>query len=136
MPHRTQLSDENTLIVTIYRDGVTAAEIEQGFAAHADLVRDGQRVAAICDFRRCRLDFSAIELRSLAARSAQAAVPGISSKRAILAGDDLTFGMGRMFSAFSGDQPVETRTFRDIGALADWLELDRDAVSAKVGSAD
>ncbi len=136
MTHQIDVSDEHNLVVTVYRDTVTADEIECGFETLAGLARDRNGLRAICDFTLCRLDFSTDELRALASRSAKAAVAGSPFKRAILVADDLTFGIGRMFCAFSAEEATETRTFRDIGAVAEWLDIDRDVIARRLGSTD
>ncbi len=134
MTQQTHVCDDQNVVVTVYQGSVTADQIARGFETLADLARDRRGLTAICDFRRCRIDFDVNELRSLAASSAKAARAGSAAKRAILAADDLTFGIGRMFCAFSGDQPTETRTFRDIGAMADWLDVDRAVIESRIGA--
>ena len=124
MAHFLQLIEDFNLVVISYRDSVTTRDIEGVFDSLLSLARDNPGLAAIGDFRNCQLTFSTLELRSLASFSQEAALAAGPSKWAILAADDLTFGLGRMYSAFAASQPVETRTFRDVESLADWLELD------------
>ncbi|MEQ8697210.1 MAG: hypothetical protein RLT05_11695 [Bauldia litoralis] len=124
MAHFLQLIDAHKLAIISYRDSVSASEIGSVFDALLDLARAHPGLAAIADFRGCQLTFSTEELRALASQSQDAALAAGPAKWAILAADDLTFGLGRMYSAFASNQPVETRTFRDVASLAEWFGLE------------
>ena len=64
--------------------------------------------------------FSADELREIAAY-VRAHRPADSGRVAIIATEDLAFGMGRMYEVFSSDLQVETRVFRDSETARQWL---------------
>lgn len=132
MTHETRVCDDHNFVVTTYRNEVSAGEIELSLVERADLARDRAGLIAICDFRYCQLKLSTGEVRILAARAAKAAEGRGASKQAILAADDLTFGIGRMFCAFTADQPVETQVFRDVDAMARWLGLDSTVVEGQL----
>ncbi len=46
------------------------------------------------------------------------------SRRAIVADEDITFGMARMYEVFREDAPEEIKLFRDMADARRWLGLD------------
>ena len=46
------------------------------------------------------------------------------TRRALVVGDDLAFGLARMFAALREGSGEHIRVFRDMGAALTWLELD------------
>jgi hypothetical protein len=55
--------------------------------------------------------------------------PSTTGKIAIVAAEDLSFGLARMFEFLAGDQPVETRVFRDSEHARRWLTEDPAGIS-------
>ena len=49
-----------------------------------------------------------------------------SARRAVVAPDDLRFGMGRMFQLLHDEAPEELRVFRSLDEARRWLALDLD----------
>ncbi len=67
-----------------------------------------------------QLEVSSEALRRLSSfRSYEA-----SARRAIVAGDDFGFGMGRMFQMLHDEAPEELQVFRSIDDARRWLGLD------------
>jgi len=50
------------------------------------------------------------------------------SRRAVVTGTDVTYGVMRMFEVFVGDAPTEYRAFRSMDEAMDWLGIDRSAL--------
>ena len=48
----------------------------------------------------------------------------IKFKTAIIAPDDLPFGLGRLYEAYSDESPETTSVFREIDKAFEWLGLD------------
>ena len=48
----------------------------------------------------------------------------IQFKTAIIAPDDLPFGLGRLYEAYSDESPESTSVFREIDKAFEWLGLD------------
>ena len=69
-----------------------------------------------------QVEVSSQALRTLArSRSFEA-----SARRAVVAGDDLVFGMGRMFQMLHDEAPEEMQVFRSLDEARQWLGLDPD----------
>jgi hypothetical protein len=82
------------------------------------------QMSALLDATRAsRLDFSAADLRQLAATS----LTHPAARQAIVAATDLGFGLARMFETFRsvGGHNENVRVFRDVGEARAWLLADR-----------
>jgi hypothetical protein len=70
------------------------------------------------------VDLSAADLSGVSGemvrRAASAAPLAVGARRAIVAPDDLAFGMSRMYAA-AKDGRDDTRLFRDRGSALEWL---------------
>ena len=64
-------------------------------------------------------DFTAGDIRSIAERSMEFA--SVPARVALVAEDDLTFGLLRMFEVFREQDNYQSRVFRDEQAARDWL---------------
>ena len=72
------------------------------------------------DLSGARPMFTADELREVAAY-VRAHRPVDAGRIAIVATEDLAFGMSRMYEVFASDLKVETRVFRDSELARQWL---------------
>ena len=72
------------------------------------------------DLAGARPLFTAAELREVAAHVKDHR-PVDAGRIAIVATEDLAFGMSRMYEVFASDLRVETRVFRDSGLAQRWL---------------
>ena len=73
----------------------------------------------IWDVRETTLALSAEDLRQLASRSSRA--DSGDSRVALLANDDLTFGLSRMYSVFRENENVRVRVFRTLEGAKAWF---------------
>lgn len=83
---------------------------------------------SIWDLSGARPLFTADELREVAAY-VRAHRPVDSGRIAVVATEDLAFGMGRMYEVFASDLKVETRVFRDPDMARQWLLEDETETS-------
>ena len=121
MPAEYQIDKNRRLVLTICSDVLTTADL----LAHGDrLLQDPDFIPDFCHFLDLRLvtevEITSEELRRLAQRS----VFSPESRRALLASNDLTFGLSRMFGIHRemlGETGI--RVFRDCehDEALDWV---------------
>ena len=80
------------------------------------------------DLTGAKPSFTADDLRDVAAY-VRANRPVDAGRIAIVATEDLVFGMGRMFEVFASDLQAETRVFRELEQARRWLLEDQTETS-------
>lgn len=100
---------------------VTAADfLAAREAAAADPLFD-DAFSHLVDLRDCRLELNTAAIESLAARS----ISKKTTRRALVATSDVTFGLGRMYGShreLAVDSDL-TRVFRSLPAAFEWLGI-------------
>ena len=123
MPHVAKLDRQLGVIAVEYRGEFDCREIARAFD---ELVapRGFQRgLKCIADFRRAHTALTGEEVRQLAAVTQNTDHAWGQAKWALIASDDLIYGLSRMYSALTSDHEVRTHVFRTVEAANDWLEL-------------
>jgi hypothetical protein len=110
--------------VTIRYSGVIAdAELMETFAR---VYQDPRHRVGMDELSDCRLverlDVTAVGLQRLAEMTARLLDPkGTPWKVAIVVGQDVAFGLGRMYELLREGSPEHVRVFRDLGDADRWL---------------
>ena len=78
------------------------------------------RARAVWDLRAGQTLLDTEEVRRLADH-VDTGRPEGRGRTAIVAGDDLTFGVGRMYEQIAASGPVDVHVFRDVEAATRWL---------------
>lgn len=114
--------------ISIGESGFYRVEIEGQGSAEA-LSKVIGEIAAFPDSRKelwiatnIKLDLSSAELIGLADLAKK--MPHRPEKVAIVANDDLTFGLARIYTGHRETQDNELNVFRDEASALDWLELE------------
>jgi hypothetical protein len=77
----------------------------------------------IVDFRQCETPVTADEVRRLAEYAERIDPQWGNSKWVLLASNDLTFGLARMYASLTHAHKVATRVFRTADEVNGWLRL-------------
>lgn len=102
-----------------------------------EIMREGARMFAetdwengfniLCDYRNItELDLRSEDINRIASRDRVHEPIFDKSKCAVVAENDLIFGLSRMWEIVSEDTSLTTMIFRDIREAIDWLEMDVD----------
>ena len=78
--------------------------------------------SALVDARKGTTDLSPEDARGLVAAIQKLGDPGTRGPLAVIAGDDVTFGMVRVFSAHAEDIGMRVAVFRTMDAALAWLD--------------
>jgi hypothetical protein len=100
-----------------YEQGLSV--LEAGIAAARQQAR-GKRRPVVFDITASAERRSADELRAIAHFVGENRVV-LEPRCAVVTGDDLRYGLARMFEAFAGEHDVRVSVFRDAGERSDWL---------------
>lgn len=96
----------------------TVSDIKQAL----DQTRDESgynHLSRLWDFRKASFDFSAEELEEIASYASAADLD--PSRVAMLVGQDLSFGVSRMYEAYRSSPMTDVKVFREEGEAIDWL---------------
>ncbi len=85
-----------------------------------EVARDNPGRLRLWDLSRNRLNLTTLQLRQLAEYGKSQSLP--PSKVAIVASEDLTFGIMRMFEVFREDKVSEHKIFRTVKEARGWLK--------------
>ena len=110
------------VIATAYGafDDADMREMIQRYATHPDIVPGSVSLVdlrGVADYR-----ITAECIREMA--DFTVGRPTRFRKRAIVAADDLQFGMSRMYQMLRDGTPAEQRLFRDVDEARRWLEIE------------
>jgi len=121
MPIRPDFRDRTLWLVTEgdvdYEEGLA---ILLGALAEAERIDGAARWDVVFDIRRSEEERSPDELRQIASFLGEHGRV-LSGGCAVIAGDPLHFGLGRMFEAFTEPRGIEVRVVSDEAEAADWL---------------
>ena len=123
MPHTIVLNADLGVIVFRARGCVEVAELVRAMDAMVLIPGFKAGLSLVADFRGCETHLSADDLRGLATYAQQADSKWGQTKWALLASNNLTFGLARMFMALTSTHQVTTHVFHGAAEADDWLRL-------------
>ena len=123
MPHVAKLNDELGVVAIRYRGSLAFDEIAQAFGELVTLPGFRKGMKCVADFRKAHTSLTGVEIRRLAAIAGDTDHAWGATKWAVIASDDVIFGLSRMYSALTSDHEVATHVFRTVEAANDWLGI-------------
>lgn len=136
MAHSVVLLDNLGLVVLRFWGDVKYDEIRSVFDESVKLPGFRPKLKAIADCRDATTQMSGSDIQRLASYAQKTDPLWGESKWAILAPNDVIFGLSRMFSALTSDYEVKTHVFRTIGDANDWLEIGVPLKEILLGAAE
>jgi hypothetical protein len=123
LPHSITLDQNLGVVVVRYSGTVDYAEICDALDQMVRLpgFRAGLRLVA--DFRDSTTPLSGEEVRNLARYAKGVDSKWSTTKWALIASNDLTYGLARIYAAQTDDYQVTSQVFRDAREADDWLGL-------------
>jgi hypothetical protein len=127
MPYTLRFNHELDVIVLRTRQVVHLSEIEDALdqAVHLPGFKEG--LCLIIDFRAKKPSLSATDIRQLVEYTEKSDFKWGKTKWLIIADDDVTYGLSRIYAALAERHEVTTRVFRSLGQADDWLGLGIEA---------
>jgi hypothetical protein len=124
MSHSVKLDQERGVIVLRYSGIVSVEEIQNVLDELVALpgFRNGLRLVA--DFRKSTTPLTGADVRELARYAERSDAAWGTTKWALIASNDTTFGLARMYMALTDGYRVTTHVFRDPGKAERWLGLE------------
>jgi len=123
MPHVAKLNDQLGVVAIRYWGNLTYGEIAQAFGELVALPGFRKGMKCIADFRKAHTALTGADIRQLAGIAAGTDGDWGATKWAVIASDDVIFGLSRMYSSLTADHEVTTHVFRSADSANDWLEL-------------
>jgi hypothetical protein len=123
MSHTARFNHELAVIVLRMRQTVDVAELEASLDEVVRLPGFRKGLCLVVDFRTCETALSAADIRRLAEYAEKTDARWGATKWLIIASDDATYGLSRMFVALSERHEVTTKVFRSLAEADDWLTL-------------
>ena len=123
MPVKISYRDDGGVVLDA--EGIVTGEelIEWNNAIYETDEKTAKLKYQFCDFTKVEnFEISNNELHRIAGQDQKAATLNSHMLIAIVGADDLIFGLGRMWEAFVGDVPFETKVFRDVEEAESWLK--------------
>jgi hypothetical protein len=122
METRRHIDEEKGIVYITVTGPMTLAEIKEDLAQLAALTSRRPEMPRLIDLRGATTLLSADEIAQLA--DIVKSNPHVISRtrRALLVGSDLAFGMYRMFESFAAGGAVDYRVCRDEGEAHAWVE--------------
>ncbi|HUH85037.1 MAG TPA: hypothetical protein VLX85_10525 [Stellaceae bacterium] len=123
MTHSVALNDNLGVIVLRYRGSVDFSEIRFAFDELVQTPGFREGLKLVADFRESETPLSGAQVRNLADHASLTDARWGSTKWAIVASNDVTYGLARMYQTLTSDYRVVTRVFRNTAEADDWLGL-------------
>ncbi len=124
--HTVAFNRDLGVIVVRVRQSMDAEEIEAAFRALADLPEFVPGLKLLVDFRDSQTLLAAIDVRRLAQHASESDCKWGDTRWALLARDDYTYGLARMFETHTQRHKVTTHVFPSFMTAATWLALGLD----------
>jgi len=127
VPHTLRFNHELNVIVLRTRQVIHLPELEAALdeAVHLPGFKEG--LCLIIDFRDSPPALSAADIRQLVEYTNKADFKWGKTKWLIIASDDVTYGLSRIYVALADRHEVTTQVFRTLAKADDWLALGVDA---------
>ncbi len=126
MSHSLTLNSDLGVIVLRARKTMSLDELRRVFPEMLDMPGFRQGLCLVADFRGSGTVLTGEDVQQLAANAGATDASWGDTKWAIIASDDVLFGLSRMFGALTDGHQVTTHTFRTVAAADDWLGLGID----------
>jgi hypothetical protein len=123
MPITYQLKPDERLVVFIHVGVVTDEEFLSFYKALYEENRFDKSFNALVDLRQTESTVRSAEALTEFAEFIHEQYTNITSrpKVAVVAPEDISFGLARMYEVFSGDVPWEFLVFREVDSALAWL---------------
>jgi len=123
MSHTLRFNHSLGVIVVRTNDIVDVNELRATFDELVDHSDFKEGLCLVVDFRGGETVLSADDVRHLAQYAEHTDARWGQTKWLIIASDDLTYGLSRMFITLAERQQVTTHVFRNVTEAGDWLDL-------------
>lgn len=123
MPHQMSLVGDLGVVVVRFSGRIDYEELQKTLDELAKLPGFRPHLKMIADFRDCATSMTGPDVQKLAAYARKTDAAWGDTKWAVLAPDDVIFGLSRMYMALTEDYQVQTHVFRSVPETDDWLEL-------------
>lgn len=109
-------------IHTTITGGITLPEIREDMVRLAADPHYSPDMPGIVDMRNAKVNLSSDEIRQLTDALKQSPRVVSHTRRALLVGSELAFGIYRIFAAMAAEGRTDYRVFREEQAARDWLD--------------
>ncbi len=133
MAHRTTLMEKLGVVVVRFRGDIVLDELERTMDEVPAEPWFRPHLYLIVDFREAHTDMAAQEVKKLADHAQRVDPMWGESKWAVLAKDDVIYGLSRIYMALTEAYRVKTHVFRSAEAANDWLGVDVTDILARAG---
>ncbi len=120
----TEVDEKKNLIIHHFSEVVNLESILktiENTVSHPKY-QPGMNAIWVCD-DGTKVDMSSEETRKVSEYARKAFdKSGISYKLALVASDDLAYGMNRVYEGWSNDRPITINTFRKLELALNWME--------------
>jgi hypothetical protein len=116
------IDQERYFIHTTITGEITLPEIREDMVRLAADPHYSPDMPGIVDMRNAKVNLSSNEIRQLTDSLKQSPRVVSNTRRALLVGSDLAFGIYRMFVAMAENGRTDYRVFREEQAARDWLD--------------
>ena len=123
MSHSIRLNEDLGVIVLRAKRSMDVGEIQAAFVEMVHLPGFREGLSLVVDFRASETPVSGAEVRQLADYARSTDAKWGTTKWAVLASADMTYGLSRIFMALTSEHRVETHVFRNLGDADGWLGL-------------
>ncbi len=122
MPIAYTIDDERRLVLTVSSGTLSDADVMQHKAALRDDPRVTRDMKELSDVRAIeRLDITEVGIRQMTRFDRDAAASRGGHTLAIVATEDIIFGMARMYEMLTEENVRSVQVFRDIDEATRWL---------------
>jgi hypothetical protein len=126
MSHTLRFNHGLGVIVVRTNDIVDVSELRATFDELVDHSDFREGLSLVVDFRGGETALSGDDIRHLAQYAENTDARWGDTKWLIIAADDLTYGLSRMFITLAEGHQVTTHVFRNVTEAGDWLGLATD----------
>jgi hypothetical protein len=123
MPHVAELNEQLGVVAIRYWGNLGYAEIAGAFQELVVLPGFRAGLKCVVDFRSAHTSLTGGQIRQLVHVARGTDHAWGTTKWAVIASDDVIFGLSRMYSSLTADHEVTTHVFRSSDAANDWLEI-------------
>jgi hypothetical protein len=125
MPIKFKYDPDNNILYETGEDEVTYQDfVEYRENLLAQPARPASKALVLCDYRTARIALSSEEMWRIKGKSDKVADFFGGAKVAIVAADDLGFGMARMYSMASEPGDFEVEVFKTVAQACAWLGIE------------
>ena len=126
MPTKVAFEPEAGVVVLELGGEVTLDETEEALEAIPSRPWFRPRLKMVADARNCTTRMTGKDVERLAAFARQLDDAWGETRWAVLAPDDLVYGLARIYMALTEDYQVQTHVFRNVQDVNDWLGIGVD----------